>query len=247
MILKQQILSLLATLRGHRQSTPQDIIVLLHGIGQNALDMKAMEYRLRASGYTVANLSYPSRKHDVETLAHKLHALLQKRGIWDNAGQVHFVTHSMGGLVTRYYLDSYKETIPPEKLGRVVMLAPPNRGSEVADFLQRFAGYRWFFGPAGQDLTTAAHASLTHVPYYELGIISGSAGGLYPVANLLMPGGAKAHDGRVSIASTLLPGITDHIVVHATHSLIPWRKDVHGYITRFLKTGSFQQNADHHA
>ncbi len=82
-------------------------------------------------------------------LAAFLHERLKQAGVWNKPGKVHFVTHSMGGLVAGRYLEKYRAEIPPGKMDRVVMIAPPSGGSEVADFLQNFPPYRWAFRPGG--------------------------------------------------------------------------------------------------
>src|SRR5690606_5032077 len=103
---------------------------------------------LRQAGYEVINLDYPSTRHTLTELVEQLHQ--QLRALLPTGKPVHFVGYSMGGLLVRALLSRYR----PEKLGRVVLLAAPNRGSEVADFLKHNWLYRKIFGPAGQELTT---------------------------------------------------------------------------------------------
>lgn len=239
------LLPWLAPFTGNHASAPQkhDTVILLHGIGQNSLHMKGVEYALKKEGYDVINIKYPSLKKDITALTDVLHDHLLQKEIWAKQGQIHFVTNSMGGLVTRYYLDRYKNDIPADKLGRIVMLAPPNRGSEIADLFQNCKTYHFVYGPAGRELTTTVQRENMHTPYYDLGVVAGSKGKYYPVANLFFPGGAKAHDGRVTITNTLIPGVKDHLVVDATHSFMAWRKDVHKQIITFIQNGTFTHAA----
>lgn len=164
---------------------------------------------------------------------------LQQTGIWSQDFQkVHFVTHSMGGLIVRNYLQSYQREIPINKLGRVVMIAPPNKGSELANFLKNFPPYKWIFGPASQELTTMVQSKLIHDLYYELGIVAGTCGWPYILGNICI---RDKHDGRVSVESTKLNGMKDHITINSTHSFISWRPLVHKQILCFLENGKFQK------
>lgn len=214
-----------------------DRVVILHGIGQTAWNMAAVTWTLRREGFGTLALSYPSTRHGLDRLAEGLHGRLTEEGIWGGGGRVHFVTHSMGGLLASRYLAKYRGPFSDHLLGRVVMLAPPHGGSEIADLLHGYGLYRWFYGPAGQELITAARDA-PESPYYELGIIAGTSGWLYPVANRIIGG---AHDGRVSVVRTKVPGMRDHLSIATTHTLIPWRPAVLRQIASFLKTGAFER------
>jgi triacylglycerol esterase/lipase EstA (alpha/beta hydrolase family) len=160
------------------------------------------------------NLDYPSRRKALEPLADDLHEAIS-RFADGSKGSIHFVGHSMGGLLARVYIAKYR----PERLGRVVMLGTPNGGSEIADRLKNFFAYRTYFGPAGQQLVTqrnaATDAILPRIDY-PVGVIAGNRS-VYPIASaLLLP---RPNDGRVSVENTGLDGMTDHIVIGASH---PW-------------------------
>jgi alpha-beta hydrolase superfamily lysophospholipase len=137
-------------------ATPrQDAVVLLHGLGRTSCSMSRLARELEADGYQVVNLSYPSRSQSLEALAHDwLPARLRAAGVAD-APAVHFVTHSMGGIVVRLWL---RDQPPPTNLGCIVMLAPPNAGSEVSDHLDAFPPFRWFTGANGRRLGTRPDA-----------------------------------------------------------------------------------------
>jgi len=220
-----------------RAETAKDRVVILHGIAQMAWNMAGVTFFLRRQGFDPVPLSYPSTRLGLDALADRLKSELEAKGVWDGPGQVHFVTHSMGGLVAARYLEKYRPEIPRDRLGRVVMLAPPHGGSEVADLLHRNGLYRWFYGPAGQELTTEARTGL-EPPYYELGIIAGTSGWIFPAAGSLFGG---PHDGRVAVARTRLPGMRAHTTVAASHTTIPWRPAVLRQIAAFLKTGAFER------
>src|SRR5262249_15575977 len=149
-------------------------------------------------------------------------------------GPVHFVGHSMGGLLARVYVAKFR----PPKLGRVVMLGTPNGGSEVADLLHHLALYRAWYGPAGQQLTTRLDTTLTSMPApdYPVGIIAGNRA-LHPLSSLIkLP---KPNDGTVSVASSRLEGMADHIIVDAYHAELPRHRAAIGQTIAFLREGRF--------
>jgi alpha/beta hydrolase fold len=193
---------------------PRDGVILLHGISRTSGSLRKMQVAIEAAGFITLNLGYASRRKSLESLAEDIHPAVSRfaHGI---EGSIHFVGHSMGGLLARAYIAKHR----PERLGRVVMLGTPNGGSEIADRLKNFFAYRAYFGPAGQQLVTqrnpATHAALPPIDY-PVGIIAGNRS-VYPIASaLLLP---RPNDGRVSVQNTKLEGMTDHIVIGASH---PW-------------------------
>jgi len=212
-------------------SDQSDTVVLLHGIARTRLSMRPIERVLAAAGYRTENLTYPSRRLSLNAIADWLQPRLASA--WQ-AERVHIVTHSMGGLVAARYLATHGDR---DKTGRVVMLAPPNGGSEVADALHRLPPYRWLYGPAGQELTTSARLGAMP-PYYELGIISGTRGEAYPLGRLFIRG---AHDGRVSVASSKHPGMADHLIFPASHSFIMRNAEVQRQTLHFFEHGKFER------
>ena len=215
-----------------------ETVVLLHGIAKTSSSMKPVEKALRAAGYEVLSMTYPSTKKNMTGIIEGLREAPLNQGFWDKAEKVHFVTHSMGGLVVQQYLNAYRGDLPAPKLGRVVMLAPPNGGSEVADLLHNLWPYQWYYGPAGQDLTTTSRQQAVVEPYYDLGIIAGTKEWMYIVAAFVVPG---ASDGRVSVEKTKMSGMKDHMTVPATHTFIMDRSDVHRQVLSFLKDGAFSR------
>ena len=195
--------------------------------------MRMLERRLIGQGYATANLGYPSRKRDLAALADEVAPRITAFAEQCD-GPVHFVTHSMGGLVARVLL----ARTHPWRLGRVVMLAPPNGGSELADILLRWVPYRWWFGPAGGQLVTRRNEALAGLfgPVdYDLGVIAGSRS-LYPLASMLMP---RPNDGRVSLAGTRLEGMADHLVLPVSHPTIVWNQAAIRQTLMFLQNGRF--------
>jgi pimeloyl-ACP methyl ester carboxylesterase len=214
-----------------------ETVVILHGIAKTSSSMRPVELALQKEGYKTLSITYPSTDQNLDGIAAHLREKHMNEAFWQNAGTVHIVTHSMGGLVARRYLDTFKDDIPKDKLGRVVMLAPPNGGSEVADTIHKLAPYQWYYGPAGSELTSDAQARNKSDVYYELGIIAGTKEWPYFVAAFIVPGQS---DGRVSVEKTRLDGMADHVSVNGTHTFIMDKPDVHKQILHFLKEGQFE-------
>ncbi len=207
-------------------------VVLLHGIAMGSWTLKKLERALQRRGFATLNLDYASRKKPLEQLAEDIHAPIVAFASRVD-GPIHFVGHSMGGLLARTYVAKHR----PERLGRVVLLGTPNGGSEIADVLERLAIYRWFFGPAGAELTTHRHGALASLPPldYPVGVVAGSLS-IYPSSLFILP---RPNDGRVSVESAKLADMADHIVIRATH---PWLTRHHVAIDQtivFLNSGRF--------
>lgn len=213
-----------------------EIVILLHGIGHAAPNMMLMENALKREWYKTLNLTYPSLKKTIHENSQWLHTKLKLKDAWQQYSKIHFVCHSMGGLVTDQYLQEFKDEIPADKMGRVVMLGTPHGGSEVADLLKDFAPYQWIFGPAGQELTTASRRANQVAPWYDLGIIAGTENWFYPLGKYSIK---TDNDGCVSVDSTKLPGMKDHIVMQVSHGFMGWTPEVHKQAVHFLKYGEF--------
>lgn len=210
-------------------------VLLLHGISRTALSMRPLERALQAAGYATLNVTYPSRRRSLAEMADDL-APRVRRFAADLDGPLHLVSHSMGGLVARAYLARHR----PERLGRVVMLAPPNAGSELADLLHRHPLYRLWFGPAGAQLVTKRDATLVNLLGAidcELGVIAGTRS-LYPLSSLMLP---HPNDGRVSVAATRVEGMVDHLTLGVSHPLIVRNREAIRQTLAFLQIGRFER------
>jgi triacylglycerol lipase len=211
----------------------QEEVILLHGLCRTSRSMVKMERALTDAGYKVRNVDYPSRTASVEKLADDAIGKAVSDCQRDGAMKIDFVTHSLGGILVRNYLA--RHTIP--NLGRVVMLAPPNQGSEVVDKLGWTFLFKWLNGPAGNELGTDKNSTPNKLgsANFPVGIITGDRS-INWINSLLIPG---RDDGKVSIERTKLAGMTDHIVIHATHPLIMKNREAIRQTIQFLRTGNF--------
>lgn len=211
----------------------QEAVILLHGLCRTSRSMTAMEQSLTRAGYRVRNVDYPSRTGSIKELADSAVAEAVTQCERDGASKINFVTHSMGGILVRRYLADHSVL----SLGRVVMLGPPNQGSEVVD---RLGGW-WFFkkinGPAGSELGTGSDSTPNRLgpANFCVGIIAGSRT-INWINSLIIPG---RDDGKVSIARTKLAGMTDHLVLPASHPFLMRDHSAIRQTIYFLQNGKF--------
>ena len=216
-------------------SPNRDLVILLHGIMRSSFDLAPMSLYLKKQGYDAVNILYPSRSKNLEDLTAFVYEKISAHPKYAPHKTIHFVTHSMGGLIARYYIAKHN----PQNLGKVVMLSPPNTGSEMADYLNAHkllgSAYRKFFGLAGAQLTTTYQHPLQDI-HYDLGVIAGSRS-INPLACWALQG---PHDGIVPVARTKIPGMRDHIVMPVTHGLMMFNPRVMAQAAHFLKSGKFK-------
>ncbi|RXH16893.1 esterase/lipase family protein [Bradyrhizobium guangzhouense] len=205
-------------------------VVLLHGIARGSSSLRKLEQAIRAAGFATLNIDYARRTKQIGALADDIHPAIARFAERD--APLHFVAHSMGGLVARAYLAKHR----PDRLGGVVMLGTPNGGSEVADLLSGSRLYRAFYGPAGLELTTAPRSDSLPAVDYSVGVIAGNRF-IDPVAGLIVL--PKPNDGRVSVQSAMLAGMADHIVVNASHTGLPRDGIAIAQTITFLREGRF--------
>ncbi len=211
-----------------------DCVVLLHGLIRSSTAMNKMQRELDAAGFVTANIDYPSREHTIEELADMaVPAGLEECRSHEGVQRIHFVTHSLGGILVRQYLSSNE--IP--ELGRVVMLGPPNQGSIAADDMGGVPGFEWLNGPAGRQLGKGDDS----VPLklgpanFEVGVIAGNRT-IDPITSAMLE---NPDDGRVSVEDTKLDGMTDFVVVEHSHAFMMRMRRPIELTIHFLQTGTF--------
>ncbi len=215
-------------------ATAEECVVLLHGLAKSDRSMQKVERNLLQEGYIVVNVSYPSRENNIEELANIAISPAVDKCTSQSLTAINFVTHSLGGILVRQYLSDHK--LP--KLGRVVMLAPPNGGSELVDKFKEIPGFKQVGGPASVQLGTGSESlprKLGPVDF-ELGVIAGDRTFNPILSMFFLP---SRDDGKVTIENAKVEGMLDFIVMPTSHVFIMKNKKVISQIVAFLKNGKF--------
>lgn len=211
-------------------SPSQPRVVLLHGLLNRPFVMGRLQKTLEEKGFRVFNWGYPSTEKTVEEIASDLRNFVENLG---GEGPLHFVGFSLGGIVARYYLAN----TPPNKLGRLVQIAPPNHGSEMVNRLRSWKIFRWLFGTAAFEQMRPESPFWTScgVPACDIGILLGgrkNGKGFNPLL-------AGDNDGTVAAQSALLPEARDVFRSPGQHTLLVWSKTVAEQTAHFLAHGRF--------
>jgi pimeloyl-ACP methyl ester carboxylesterase len=215
-------------------ASPPQCVILLHGMGRKAGSMEEMQEALTGAGYVVINDTYPSREYPIEVLAPlAVESGLDKCTAADSAGPVHFVTHSLGGILVRYYYDDHET----DGVGRVVMLGPPNQGSDASDAMRNVPGFDFVTGPAGSQLGKGPNSVPRNLgaPSFEFGVIAGTRT-IDPITSAVLP---NPDDGKVSVTDTRLDGMADFKVIKVSHAFMMKDEEVIEQVIHFLQHGSF--------
>ncbi|MBZ2169474.1 esterase/lipase family protein [Marinobacter sp. F4216] len=222
---------LLAALLACSLPAAASCVVLLHGLARTADSMETLEHALLDAGFFPINDTYPSRDHPIEELAElAIPPALEK---CPQGMAVNFVTHSLGGILVRQYLSEHSI----ENLGRVVMLGPPNQGSEVVDELRDVPGFHFINGDAGLQLGTGEFSvpKALGKARFDVGIIAGTQS-INWILSTLIP---DTDDGKVSVENTRLEGMNDHITMPVTHPFMMEDDEVIAQVIHYLKNGQF--------
>lgn len=215
-----------------------DYVILLHGLARTNRSMAKLKEILSKHGYQVINMDYPSTKHPIEFLAEEFLGKVIEQ--WSNMprSKIHFVTHSLGGIIVRYYLKHHQLS----NLGRVVMLSPPNQGSEAVDYMKDTLIFKKINGPAGQQLGTDQNSIPLRLGAvdFELGVITGNRT-IDPIFSMIIPG---PDDGKVSVERAKVAGMADFLVMPLSHTFIMQKEEVIEQVIHFLEHGSFRHSVD---
>jgi pimeloyl-ACP methyl ester carboxylesterase len=226
-------LSLLLVSLPAQAREPRDCVIVLHGMGRTERSMSKIEDRLQEAGYLVWNHHYESTSGTIASLSESAIGDGLRFCALKQVEKVHFVTHSLGGILVRHYLQD-KEI---DNLGRIVMLAPPNRGSEVVDTLREYRLYGVAMGPAGMALGTGSDSLPNQLKPIsgEIGVIAGNSTS-DPWFSPIIPG---EDDGKVSVERAKLEEMKDFLVVDSGHTFIMRDDEVIDQILYFLQEGKF--------
>lgn len=207
-------------------------VILLHGLGRDHRIMLPMEHALIAAGFNTYNLSYPSRKHAINYLSRYVSDHINDQLIDQ---PIYFVTHSLGSIILRYI--ATHQLI--KHIDRVVMLGPPNHGTAIIDYLRRFSALRHYWGPAALELAsdeTGIYHTLPEPIQFDCGIIAGNRT-IDPWFSWSILKGMD--DGKVTVESTKLKGMRDHIIIPCAHVQLPKNKIVIAQALYFLRNNQF--------
>ena len=213
-----------------RVTSEREMVVVLHGLGRNPGSMWLLGSRIENAGFDVTRIGYDSLNEPPEQI---LAEVSRKIDACCAASEwpVHFVGHSLGGLIIRAYLAQHKV----RSLGRVVLIAAPNAGTPLVD-TYRDAWWMGLAGPTAKRLGSGADSFPRSLPApdYPVGVIAGVSE--IPVLKDVIPGD---DDGLVPLASASLAGMTDFVIVKSSHSLLRYSWEVARQTIAFLRCGGF--------
>ena len=235
--MRAYIALILSLLLPSAHAADTECVALLHGLWRTEGSMERMQEELVEAGFTVRNIGYDSTEQTIAELADD--AVPRAVEACGSAERIHFVTHSMGGILLRQYLAGNDI----ERLGRVVMLGPPNQGSEVVDFYLDYPAFEWFAGPAGLELGTGA-ASVPRAlgpVEFDVGVIAGTQSINLILSGLFLP---DADDGKVSVEATRVEGMNDHLEMPVTHVFMMRAPEVIEQVVFYLENGRFLRELD---
>jgi pimeloyl-ACP methyl ester carboxylesterase len=216
----------------------RDTVILLHGFFGVPWMMNRLERDLKGAGYATLAPFYDSWRQPLDRIVARLSGRMTAAAR-ETPGRLHFVGHSMGGIVARALIRQHR----PERLGHVVMLGTPNGGSEIADLLHGHAAARMILGQAAPVLVTRREQALLDrlgPVDYSAGVVAGTRSDWEGPFTYILP---RPNDGKVSLASTHVEGEADHIALPVPHRRLPYDRSVRAQALHFLREGRFDHGA----
>lgn len=208
-------------------------VILLHGMYRSNVAMRPVDKFLKSLGYGTSNISYPSTEYEIETLVKDY--LVPEIDKYKEQPDItlHFATHSMGGILVRYYLKH--NSLP--NLGNVVMIAPPNKGTPLAELFEDSDWINTKSGPSKMQLGASKDSWVNQLgaANFDVGIIAGNENNNI-ITDMILPG---EDDGVVSVESTKLDKMKDFITIPAKHYRLRSNITVLQQVAHFLRYGSF--------
>lgn len=205
----------------------RESVVLIHGLWMRGLEMIPLQRRLEAAGYFVTRFHYKTASSD---LLHNVNSLRRfLGGVPDET--IHFVCHSMGGLLIRLFFDRYPEFIEQHP-GRVVTLGSPHRGSFTARRLARLPFWHWMFGKAFSTLNGEVP------PWSGVHSLASFSGDLSIGAGWFVRDIPSPNDGTVGVEETRLDGMSEHRIYRASHMGLLFSPSVARDVIAFLQDGT---------
>ena len=210
-----------------------ELVYLLHGLGRNNNSMWYLNSKFKSAGYMVKRVGYPSINRSPKEIL-KIVSDQIDSNIYKSYRKVHFVGHSLGGLMIRAYLDKNRV----ENLGRVILIGTPNHGTQIVDRYKK----RWYLKILGEMTLSLgtddkSFPNSIPAPYYPVGVIAGVTERLYN--EFVLPG---KDDGVVTVESTKLIGMKDLIVIRTNHTMMRYDRDVGIQSIEFLREGRFKSS-----
>ena len=217
----------------NKKHSDQDYVVIIHGMAQSKKSMAKLAKYLESCNYAPIVIDYPSTKHGIENIA-KNFVINQIENL-DKTKKVHIIGYSLGGIIARYVVDNYQI----DSLGNIILIGSPNKGSEMAKFLENNLLVHKIFGPALKDLRPNSEfwdKIKDNVHEKNVGVIAGDFS-MNPLSSLLVFDGSS--DGTVSVESAKIDGMKDFLILHHSHYFLMRNNEILSYIENFLQYGIF--------
>jgi pimeloyl-ACP methyl ester carboxylesterase len=204
-----------------------DLVILIHGLWRSLWAMDPMAEFLHNKGdFHTINIPYPSYRKSIQSHTKHIRRVIQQH---DKGGRIHFVTHSLGGIIARHLLNE----LTPKQTGHTVMLAPPNKGSEIIAWLDKWGPLKHALGPSGQQLRMDAVDAPPLPPHAHTAVIMGDQSHLPFFRHLL----DKQNDGIVSVESGKIDGAHEFHIIPADHTFIATNPLAQSMTLEFLQKG----------
>lgn len=213
-----------------------ELVVLSHGLGRSDTAMWRLEDKLEQAGFEVCSIDYDTIGESVE------HVLAEANSEIENcikpSNRIHFVGHSLGGLVIKHYLATHSDFTNQYNLGEVVMVGTPNKGSEVADKLANHMVMN-FDGGIGKALMTGEQTLGNQIPEpsVAVGVIAGTSN-----SGSILQYFSGPNDGLVSVESAKFNNMKDFISLNVSHSAMRYNEEVASQIIHFINKGIFKKS-----